>query len=395
MPPWGIALFYGFRLLVVAYMFFGIGYSPFDIHGWYEHAGRMLHGEMAGRDFMSPYGALFNLLLLFSVKVWNNPFSMVVMFSLIELAGVFVLRSALLTHHDVKNSSAVLWLYMTCPFVFREIGYNMQDEGILMALMAVMYWLYVKGKDWLLPLVAVAGILATKILAIAYIAPIFVAIHLKHSVRFVVLLLCAFGLLALGGINPFCVSFERVSGSADAIARQITPGNPWYLLKNVLGDAIHPTAQIVYAIALVLVLLAIFCAIERRNEQANDKVLIAALSSIGIISVTIDKMSYVCYLAPMLPFLFMLLVADGCLNDVRRHGLGVMLFLWYCATSHSILRKLVGFDHYAVVNSILFPLCGAVVWAVIVHGAELRFPIPSILVARLKARILGMDKKFK
>ena len=394
MPPWGIALFYAFRLTAAAYLFFGVGYSPFDIHGWYEHAGRMLQGEVAGRDFMSPYGPLFNLFLLAAVKVWNNPFSMVVMFNAIELIGVCVMRLALLKRGLNEGCSSVIWLYMTCPFVFRSIGFNMQDEGILMTVLSILYYLYVRRMDWLIPVMAVIGIMATKVLAVVYVAPFFLMVNIKHSMRFCALLGGAFAGIACLGINPLSMKFERLSGSADAISQQITDGNPWYLLKWAFGLECHMTAQLFYMLAIAIVLLSLFVAVEQRCSKMNDRMLLAVLLSIGIISVSVNKMSYVYYLAPMLPFLFAVFVEKAEKSLELRLRICFVLLLWYGLTSPSVLFKVFGADLFKVANSVLFPVSAVAVWLMGVNGSGLKWPCPSRLVRMFNVRILGLDKAF-
>ena len=181
MPVYGIVLYYVFRLSAVAYLHFVAGYAAFDLHGWYEHAERMLNGEFPGRDFSSPYGLGFNGLIALSVLIVHHPFSIVVVFSIIEFIGVLLFRKGFATAFAPCLGDSVCWLYMTCPFVINNLGFEMQDEGILMAIMAGMFYVYARRIDWLLPIVAACGLLLTKLLAVIYVAPFFVMVNLNDD----------------------------------------------------------------------------------------------------------------------------------------------------------------------------------------------------------------------
>ena len=395
MPVYGIVLYYALRLMAVGYLYFVGGYEAFDLHGWYEHAERMLDGEFPGRDFSTPYGLGFNGLLALSVLIVHHPFSIVVAFSIIECIGVLLFRKGFATAFAPRLGDSVCWLYMTCPFVIGSLGFEMQDEGILMAVMAGMFYVYVRRIDWLLPIVAAFGLLLTKLLAVIYVAPFFVMVNLKHACRFIGLV-CVCGLvLVMSGVNPLSLRFERLSGSCDEIAKQITCGNFWYLLKPVMGDAIHPIAQVVLLGAVGLVLLTLFAAVKKRQEEGNAEVLLWSISALGLVLVSINKMTYLCYLAPALPFLFALLIRSCNGKLQSKVIMSLCLFCWYVVTSVSIVRKLIGDAHYLEIYSIVFPVSCLLLLVMLSIKNIKRERLGLRAVGEgIQSRIIGLDKQF-
>ena len=394
MPVYGIVLYYALRLAAVAFLHFSAGYEAFDLHGWYEHAERMLNAEFPGRDFLSPYGLGFNGLLALSVMIVHHPFSIVVAFSLIECIGVVFFKKGFAIVFTHRLADSACWLYMTCPFVINNLGFEMQDEGILVAVMAVMFYVYARRIDWLLPVIAVCGLLLTKVLAVIYMAPFFVMINLKHACRFIALV-CMCGMtLVLLGINPLNLRFERLGGSCDEIAKQITCGNFWYLFKPVTGDAIHLIAQFVLLCAVASVLLILFSSVRRRDEEGNAAVLLWAISALGFILVSINKMSYLCYLAPALPFLFTLLIRCYSGKLQQKVMVSSCLFGWYVITSVSIIRKLTGDAYYLKIYSFIFP-ASCLLFMVFLSIKNVKWELLTlrVVVERIRHRIIGLDRQ--
>lgn len=105
-------------------------------------------------------------------------------------------------------------------------------------------------------------------------------------------------------------------------------------------------------------------------------------------------MSYVYYIAPMMPFLHSAFVEKAEKSYKFRVHLCFVLFIWYGLTSPSILFKLFGAAFFKVPNSLLFPMCGVAVCLIVVNGSVLKWPYPSRLVRNFNARILGLDKRF-
>lgn len=395
MPVYGIVLYYTLRLSAVAFLHFSAGYEAFDLHGWYEHAERMLNAEFPGRDFLSPYGLGFNGLLALSISIVCHPFSIVVAFSLIECIGVIFFKKGFAIAFSQHQADSVCWLYMTCPFVINNLGFEMQDEGILMAVIAVMFYVYARRIDWLLPIVAVCGILLTKLLAVIYLTPFFIMINLKYAGRFL-LLVCMCGLVLMGlGINPLNLRFERLGGACDEIARQITCGNFWYLLKPIMGDMTHRVAQLVFLFAVALVLIILFSVVRKREEKGNMEALLWSISSLGFILVSVNKMSYLCYLAPALPFLFLLIVR--CCNGKTLMRIIMMpcLFGWYVITSVSIVRKVIGELYYLKIYSVIFPI-SCLLFLLLLFIKNIKWENLGFrsVGERIWRRIIGFDRQF-
>lgn len=298
---WMIFPYYALRLSYVLFLM-SRGMIGNDVRGWVEHGLRIAGGEVPSLDFITPYGLLFNVVLGASASVWARPFMLAIVFSMFEMSGVMLFYDMMKRERVLLAfRSPVMWLYLTSPLVMMYFGWDVQDEGILLFFVSLCCWLWMRGRENLLPVAMVFAVLSTKILAVIYLAPLLLLARFRQMLRFGICMALVWAVELLCGLHPFDLRFERLSGTFDQIPEIITSGNVWYLLTHLAG--ICPPGALcnaVYVAATAGLALCCMTAARGAAESRRENLAGLMLSLSGLSLMSFFKMSPPCYFLPVL-----------------------------------------------------------------------------------------------
>jgi hypothetical protein len=250
------ALYLVARITALWIMHKGLGIAvPSDVPGYFEHALRIVHGEVPNREFSSPYGFLFNYLMAAAVFVHRDPFSILVMLQVGECIGLYLLIRAVVQHTgDARHGVLLLAIYAANPLVAVNLWLGGQDESLLVLVIGSAALLATSTRR--LAVMAFPAILfaVSKLFSVWILAPLALARNWRErfgmAVGFAVLL----GLIKLTGAALISFEFSRAQGGGDQLAAMQTSGNLWYLVTKVLQLQVPgylPTAVVLLSLTAV------------------------------------------------------------------------------------------------------------------------------------------------
>ena len=224
------------RIAALWVMHKGLGIAvPSDVPGYFEHALRVVHGEVPNREFSSPYGFAFNYLMAAAVYLHRDPFSILVMLQIGECIGLYLLiRAVVQQTGDARNGVLLLAIYAANPIVGVNLWLGGQDESLLVLVIGSAALLATSTRR--LAVMALPAILfaASKLFSVWILAPLALARSWRErfgmALGFGVLL----GLIKLTGARLISFEFSRAQGGGDQLAAMQTSGNLWYLVTRVL-----------------------------------------------------------------------------------------------------------------------------------------------------------------
>ena len=210
---------------------------PSDVPGYFEHALRIVGGEIPNREFSSPYGFLFNYLMAAAVYLHRDPFSILVMLQVGECSGVYLLiRAVVQNTGDARNGVLLLSIYAMNPIVAVNLWLGGQDEepaGAGNRVGGAARQLHVAprrdgtARHSCSPRPSTFSIW---ILAPARSDEELAGALRELAVGFAVVL----GLIKLTGAALISFEFSHAQGGGDQLAAMQTSGNAWYLVTRVL-----------------------------------------------------------------------------------------------------------------------------------------------------------------
>ena len=233
-------------LLKVVYQFYG-----YDLLGFAEHGNFILKGLIPAKDYSTPYSIMYEYLLFFCCKLYNDPLSIAIFFLACE-AVVYLQIIRLIPAKSVHMVNTILFTIATNPlFLFFTI-YDKQDEILLIVLaVSLLFWDRNSKYNFFYAFIA---ILFTKILALLILIPIF-KFKYRQSVYLGLSIVAYFSLMYYSGFTKiFKFEFSRLSGLPDQIYEAITPGNFWFILNYSFGFSVKVFLPLATTITTLLLL---------------------------------------------------------------------------------------------------------------------------------------------
>jgi hypothetical protein len=136
-PRLFIVGYYLFRIAVLALLFLGLGfkYAGENTTLYVYYGNLVLHGYVPNRDFYVLYGILFSYLLAAALVIWHHPFSLYLLFQLIEFAAVYAIFTQ-------KNSPLPLQSFLRYafnPIILVWMWLGLQNQAMCLVPVAAVY----------------------------------------------------------------------------------------------------------------------------------------------------------------------------------------------------------------------------------------------------------------
>ena len=328
----GIKLFWTYYIIRILSMYVlcvVAGQVPADVVGWYMHAKWMaIDGVFPGKGFLTPYYLGMNFLFWLSVRCWDSPFSIIAMFTFVEVVCVTLSFRMFRLYVGERDARRVSILYLTSPIVTMCSWFGAQDEPvILLAVVCVFCLLQTSRQTWLFLFASFAGICFTKILTAFFLQPLY------FSRKYKTVLLCFGGFLLyivlsfLVGIDPFNLVFGRRLGlfaEGDDLILQKTIGNFWFIFSSVPNIIQTLIFFLVIGLLTALPFYRLFFSGDKSAETAID-ISVAILVVWGLTFMVLYRMSFATYLIPILPFVWCITLKG------RLNGVFVLAWSWIVA----------------------------------------------------------------
>ena len=316
-----IVLYYGIRLgFMAVYLFALNGSYPSDMPGFFEQARRVLGGEIPNRDFLMPYGFFFNYLLALPLLIWNHPFTIVILFSVMECCGILMIRKALakLTV-DIALVNKSIILYLCSPIVVQCLWLGVQDEALQVTLVGILLLLYALNKSNMVVIFSVIGMAITKIFSSWLVAPFLVTYKNKKWYLFLLITAVFYFTLILFDIKIISSVFERLDGG-DVLEKLITAGNIWYFVKLVFGSVPNYFPEILVLVSFCMIMVFCFSGYngEKFTRENFSNIILPMLILFPFAFNIFYKMTFITYISYAIPFisLFMLKNASRTANVI-------------------------------------------------------------------------------
>jgi|HubBroStandDraft_6_1064221.scaffolds.fasta_scaffold169453_1 hypothetical protein len=319
------------RIAALWVMHKGLGIAvPSDVPGYFEHALRIVHGEIPNRDFSSPYGFLFNYLMAAAVYLHRDPFSILVMLQIGECVGVYLLIRAVVQYTgDAGNGVLLLAIYAANPIIGVNLWLGGQDESLLVLVIGSAALLATSTRRFAVMALPAILFAASKLFSLWILAPLALARNWRERFGMAVGFVLVLGLIKLTGAALISFEFSRAQGGGDQLAAMQTSGNLWYLVTKALQLQVPgylPTAIVLLSLTVVGAWL------WRQSERIPPLPLVLLGSAmLGVCFQTTYRMTSPPYLAPAVAALAALLVIPG-VPSVRwlrsTIGLAVWSGLW-------------------------------------------------------------------
>jgi len=310
----------------------GLGVTlPSDVPGYFEHALRILGGEVPNREFSTPYGFLMNYLMAAAAFIYRDPFSILVMFQIGECLGLYLLLRAVVRQTgDARDGALLLLVYATNPLIAINLWLGGEDESLLVLALGAAAVLSTSRRT-----LAVMGLPAilfstSKLLSAWILAPLALARGWWERLGMAVGLAALLGLIKLSGAALLSFDFARPEGTSDQLASVQTSGNLWYLITEVL----HVQVPGYLPTALALVTLAGaggWLWLEARRIPPLSLVLIGT-AVLGLCFQVTYRMTAPPYLAPAAAAMAAILVMQNASTGVLALWLGLWSFentVWF------------------------------------------------------------------
>ncbi|MFN3849307.1 MAG: hypothetical protein ACK4NY_07760 [Spirosomataceae bacterium] len=234
---------------IIAHEILHLAY-PSDSESYFLHGIETLSGKIPTIDFQTPYSIGFEYLIALAVGIYQSTISIIVLFHLAELLGVWLVLQAI-QHISNAQTNKLLLLYYFNPIVFNWLGLGGQDESLLILLFGIFFYLINANKNLVFGhITGVFSLLITKLFAFFIIAAYFIKQKLSQKIVFVVSLFVVVGLLQFVlKIPVFSTEFSRNGAKSDDLAELYTSGNIWFLLQTFGLDLMKTKLPILLALA--------------------------------------------------------------------------------------------------------------------------------------------------
>lgn len=233
-----LVAYYALRMGAMAVLMLLCGQMPPDVSGWYMHGQWMVNkGMFPGVDFLTPYYLGMNGLIALAVWIYDSPFSIVCLFSVVEFLGVLVFYRCFQRMMDDRRSKQAMILYCTSPIVMYNSWLGAQDEPIIMLALGCLLYGLVLNRTTLHSLASVfCGLFFSKVIALFFMQGLLLAKRYKTCFLGIVSLVGYVTVSKLLGADPFNMVFGRepgLEGAGDQIRQIVTIGNIWSLVPAV------------------------------------------------------------------------------------------------------------------------------------------------------------------
>lgn len=318
--------YYLFRLISMAGLFYVMNQLPPDVHGWYQHALWMNEGYFPGQDFLSPYYLGFNFLLFLSIFIFNSPFSIIILFTIIEALSLILLFKGLVKVYDELISKKIIILYITSPITTFTAWFAAQDEVLLLLGTVILLNIIIYNKSLLsFFVITYFSVFFTKIFSIFYLQPFCLYKRWKSSALGVLSLVLYIGLSKFFNMDPFCMQFGRGLGleiKGDQIAYMLTPGSLWYLFPKVPIVIMKMS----FFICICIVSIFFFPDFLKKNRSRNENVyIVSSLLCVWYLIFNIFyPMTFTSYAIPIIPFILILM------TYFKSFKMWTILYSWFC-----------------------------------------------------------------
>ncbi len=301
------SLFFGYYILRLLSMFILLKFSvvPYDVVGWYQHADWILSGGIPGLNFSTPYNIGFEYLLAACVRVYDSPFSIIVLFTVAELVALILLHKSLRFLANPLIANRVIILYLTNPVTWFNSWLAAQDESLLLLVLSVFIYasLFTKSKMVYMFILAVLGYCGTKILAIIYLLPIWMVKGWRAVFILGTVVVCWTLFVISFDINPLCFTFGREYNNfsaGDDLLNWKTVGNIWFLFPKASKLTEYVSLFLAELLFVSMYLKSLFSSSEDKDKfNACFNCLLSAVLIYNLFC----SMTYGNYFIPIIPFL--------------------------------------------------------------------------------------------